>query len=167
MRVTDVLRRFVHNSDSTTRLLSEAVAGIAKEADLIDRKLAEVVQGISQQSELINRGLLETVAGLNHQSELIDTRLREATAGIANQTDLVNQRLIEAQQQSQNILREFAKGIELLFSKIDSLLELQKAEIIMQRDLAEAIEGIAQAPRGVSQDRENSECIVAATPENA
>jgi len=58
MRVTDVLRRFVHNSDSTARLLSEAVAGIAKEADLIDMKLAEVVQGIRHQSELINRGLL-------------------------------------------------------------------------------------------------------------
>jgi methyl-accepting chemotaxis protein len=173
MRVIDVLRRLVHNSDNSAKSLSEAAAlldrilsetaevtdGIAGQSDLINRKLSEAVAGITHQSDLINRRLSEAVAGISNQSELINRGTAQAVAGITNQSELLHQKLSETVDGIQDIsgrintlvqtVEQLVSRIDSLFvSRMDSLLELQKAEIVMQRDQAEAIDELAKVLHG-------------------
>ena len=114
MRISDILRRLVHNSDSSTQSLSEAVEGIANQSELINRKLSEAVSGIANQTDLMNR------------------RMTEASI----QTETTSHRC-------ERMLGEIGERIDQLLVKMDSLIELQKAEIVMHREQAEATDELA------------------------
>ena len=100
MKISDILRRLVHNSDSSTQSLAEAVVGIANQSELINRKLSEAVSGIANQSHSMNKNMTELL-------------------------DLMNKNMTE------------------LLVKMDSLIELQKAAIVMHREQAEATDELA------------------------
>jgi len=160
MRIIDVLRRLTRNSDSSAKSLSEAVplinlvvSELSENSQLMNQRLAEAIAGIANQSELINRKLSEAVAGITHQAELVDRKLSQAIEGIANQTDVINRRLMEVSIDFQNTtgrLNQLGQILEQLGVKLDSLVELQKAEIVMQRDQAEAMDELAKILTGAS-----------------
>src|SRR4051812_40149465 len=160
MRIIDVLRRLTRNSDSSAKSLSEAVplinlvvSELSENSQLMNQRLAEAIAGIANQSELINRKLSEAVAGITHQAELVDRKLSQAIEGIANQTDVINRRLMEVSIDFQNTtgrLNQLGQILEQLGVKLDTLVELQKAEIVMQRDQAEAMDELAKILTGAS-----------------
>ncbi|HEY6184854.1 MAG TPA: hypothetical protein VIW67_21600 [Terriglobales bacterium] len=115
MRISDVLRRLVHNSDSSTQSLAEAVVGISNQSELINRKLSEAVNGIANQSDLMNQKITEA----------------------SNQIQTASHRC-------EKLLGQMGERIDQLLIKMDSLIELQKAEIVMHREQAEATDELAR-----------------------
>ena len=62
MKILDVLRRVVRNSDRTSEALGGLVVGLDNHARLTHDKLQAVIAGVANQSDLINRKLEEVVS---------------------------------------------------------------------------------------------------------
>jgi predicted O-methyltransferase YrrM len=116
MKIIDILRQLVGNSDSAAHSLKQLdnkldalVAGCANQSDLVNRKFDQVVAGLDNQSDLLNRQFDQVVAGLNNQSDLLNRKFDRMITGLSDQSALLNRkfdRLIEAVSRH----REFGGG---------------------------------------------------------
>jgi predicted O-methyltransferase YrrM len=70
MKIVEILKRMVINSDKTAALLGESVAGIDNQSRLLNEKLEQVVEGIVNQSSLLNDKLMAVIHRQNAQIEL-------------------------------------------------------------------------------------------------
>jgi predicted O-methyltransferase YrrM len=89
MKVVEILKRMVGNSDSAVRSLKRVddrldalVAGCANETDLLNRKFDQVIAGLDNQSDLLNRKFDQVVAGLDNQSELSNRKFDRLIEGV-------------------------------------------------------------------------------------
>ena len=89
MKIVDILRRVVGNSDSSAQSLMRAdnkldalVAGCANQTDLLNRKFEQVIAGLNNQSDLLNHKFNQAIAGLNNQSALLNRKFDRLIEGV-------------------------------------------------------------------------------------
>jgi predicted O-methyltransferase YrrM len=99
MKIIDILRQLVGNSDSAAQSLKQVdnkldalVAGCANQSDLVNRKFDQVVAGLDNQSDMLNRQFDQVVAGLDNQSDMLNRKFDQVVAGLDNQSDLLNRK---------------------------------------------------------------------------
>jgi predicted O-methyltransferase YrrM len=115
MKIVQVLKRMVLNSEISQQLLRETVAGIANQSGLLNNKLEALIVGVANQSRLLNEKFGKTIEGLETQSELFGQRIEELIASTDNQSTLLNDKLMA------------------IVHRQDALIALQKAEIAALR----------------------------------
>jgi Skp family chaperone for outer membrane proteins len=95
------------------------------------RLIAEIVQGIANQSSLMNEKLEALIQGSDNQSKLLNEKLHAI------------QRELEKMSLNLTSIAELQKA----------QAELEKAQLVMQRDQAEATEGLVAAIKKTLADR--------------
>jgi predicted O-methyltransferase YrrM len=97
MKIIDILRRVVGNSDSSAQSLMRAdnkldalVAGCANQTDLLNRKFEQVIAGLDNQSDLLNHKFNQAIAGLNNQSALLNRKFDRLIEGVLRGREVGN-----------------------------------------------------------------------------
>jgi predicted O-methyltransferase YrrM len=85
MKVFEIIRRLVRNSDKSSQLLNSTVAGIDNQSRLLNEKLQEVIEGLDNLSELLNTKLQGLIEGTVNQSSLLNDKL----TAIIHQQDIL------------------------------------------------------------------------------
>jgi hypothetical protein len=124
MRPVQALRSMMHNWDAI-------VQGIANQSDMFNQKLDALIQGMDNQSKLLSDRLNSLVQGMDNQSSLLNDRLKSLVQGVDNQSRLLNDKL-----------DKLDASLNMTGGKMDAFM---RAQIVMQRDQAEAIGELAAA----------------------
>jgi predicted O-methyltransferase YrrM len=75
MKVFEIIRRLVRNSDKSSQLLISTVSGIDNQSRLLNEKLQQVIEGLDNLSELLNTKLQGLFEGTMNQSSLLNDKL--------------------------------------------------------------------------------------------
>ncbi len=158
MKVFDVLRRMIRNSDElvgrlgeTNARLREVIAGLDNQSRLINDKqvqllerTAQLVAGVANQSRLLGQKSEELIEGVANQSSMLNDKLKELLNDTADQTRLVGSRLEEVVLGLNNQSGLLNDKLLAIVHRQDLQIELQKLEITAIRQLL--------AERGIAGD---------------
>ena len=158
MKVFDVLRRMIKNSDElvgrlgeTNARLREVIAGLDNQSRLINDKqtqllerTAQLVAGVANQSRLLGQKSEELIEGVANQSSLLNDKLKELLNDTAYQTRLVGSRLEEVVLGLNNQSGLLNDKLLAIVHRQDLQIELQKLEITAIRQLL--------TDRGIARD---------------
>lgn len=122
MRAIEALRRLVRNSDRA----EEIKQGIANQTDLLNGKLHSVILVVEKQTTHLGERLEAIREELTNQSALLNCRLEAMTEART------------AHLEDQGIGNAFTE----LIGSLRDLIELQKGQLIMQREHTEAIDNL-------------------------
>jgi len=75
MKLVEIFKRLVRNSDKSVELLEKTVAGVENETRLLNQKLGELIAGLDNQSRLSNGKFTELIEGIGNQSSLLNDKL--------------------------------------------------------------------------------------------
>jgi predicted O-methyltransferase YrrM len=126
MKIVDILRRVVGNSDSSAQSLMRAdnkldalVAGCANQTDLLNRKFEQVIAGLNNQSDLLNHKFNQAIAGLNNQSALLNRKFDRLIEGVFRCREVGNgeMQVLDAMQAPPATLREAMERMPLLIAE--------------------------------------------------
>ena len=109
MRITDILRRVVRNSDRSVQFADEMVAGIRNQSRLQNDRFQEIIEGQDNQSQLLNRKLQELIEGQDNQTQQINKKLQALVESMIDQSRLLNDKFM-AVIHCQDILTELHKA---------------------------------------------------------
>jgi hypothetical protein len=121
------------------------VRGIANQSDLFNRKFDALIQGVDNQSKLLSDlsdRLKSLVQGMDNQSGLLNDRLKSLVQGMDNQSRLLNDKL-----------SKLDASLRIIGDKMDAFM---RAQIVMQRDQAEAMDKLAAAIKTNKADEAHS-----------
>lgn len=108
MRVLQILKRLIGNSDRSAQLLAELREGTANQSNLLNEKLNAVILGIKNQADLFNSRLKDLAAqGGNPrpealQSDAVLELLRGIRDGISNETKVMQEKMTQLVQGMDN-----------------------------------------------------------------
>src|SRR6516165_4017411 len=108
MKIVDILRRVVGNSDSSAQSLMRA-----------DNKLDALVAGCANQTDLLNGKFEQVIAGLNNQSALLNRKFDRLIEGVFRGREAGNgeMQVLDAMQAPPATLREAMERLPLLIAE--------------------------------------------------
>jgi ABC-type transporter Mla subunit MlaD len=117
-------------------------------AQSLDGNFSALLQAHDNQSKMLNEKLSALVQALDNQSDLLSEKLSALAQGIDNQSELLNRKLDD-----------------IRFKSATSV-ELQQAELVMQRDVMDAMHEAMRSIKGPksAQARANQAREEARTP---
>jgi hypothetical protein len=124
MRVLEILKRLIGNSDRSAQLMAEVREGTANQSSLLNEKLNAVILGIQNQTELFNSRFKELAAqrgdagtraealqsdaalellrgirdGISNETKVMQEKMTQLVQGVENQSRLLNEKLSELAQ---------------------------------------------------------------------
>jgi hypothetical protein len=122
MRVVQILKRLIGNSDRSAQLLAEVREGTANQSSLLNEKLNAVILGIRNQTELFNTRLKDLAPqgggprseslqsdamlellrgirdGISNETKIMQEKMTQLVQGMDNQSRLLNEKLSELTQ---------------------------------------------------------------------
>ena len=141
MKIIDILRRVVRNSDSAAlslkrvdekldalvpasgnqqdllhRQFNQVTSGFNNQSDLLNRKFDQVLAGLESQFDPLNRRIDQIVAFLDSQSEPLNRKFDQVVAGLNNQSDLLNRKFDQ-------VVAGLNNQSDLLNRKLDRVIE--------------------------------------------
>jgi len=175
MKLISTIKRLVINSDRTAVNTAATAAAVANLSDLLNEKSGAIAAAIANQSDLINQKNGMLAAAVANQTDLLNEKCEAIATAVANQTDLVNEKseaiaraianqtdlindktnvIAEAIANQSDLIRRkcdsMNKNLETLVNVMTELRQIQKAQLLMQRNAAEAIkQSTAAAPSSV------------------
>jgi hypothetical protein len=90
----------------------------------LDARFSALIQAFDNQSQMLHEKMSALVQALDNQSDLLNDKLSALSQGLDNQSELINHKLDSC-----------------------ATLELQQAQLVMQRDAVDAIHELARSIR--------------------